>query len=509
MNKKPLIFLPLLFNLFGCEEKEDTQLYIASNNVSSLIYLNNGDIKIIDGQYAQSFNTSITLNLYHSKNQYTEGEINDIFSTASYYFRYYHALSDRHYKYSEVKDNKDVLINNVKVINESYGSGNKIKVDKFLYDLLKSSYEFTQNSNGKFNMFIGSLNSIYESKLNDLFDEEKTILDQAFMISSNLVFSEFSDSEKTEILNVTNSLPKENDDFKDILTFYDETSEVKFNKYKNDNGKNLEISLGGNAKGFATQAICDKLNEKYPDISLMLNSGFSSIKAIGSKVDGNDWRIRYNNPIYYEASGYKENIYNQSEIYVMNKGGFNISTSGYYNQYFYEYDNGNFLRRNHILDPKTGYSNDFFDQVSIYLDDTGLADMYTTALMNCSSLDEAVTLFNLLNSKYEDKTSNAGLILCYKVDDDLNHFKYSLNDFKNLSSYSLPKLNMKDNTIYEGDYSDLKDTSNIKSVASSFEPKFKEMYKISSNIFDKANILDSTQVQKPNNIIAILDKIED
>lgn len=488
MKRRTLIILLLPLLLTSCSPRKEQG--VKSFDGSAYIYENNGDIRVKGEPFVTPFNTSISLNLYYTDGDYSENDFEYLKNTIEHDFKYYHALSDRHYEYNEFKDNTLTPINNIKTINDSYGKNIPIKVDSFLYDLLKESYEFTINSNGYFNMFIGSLNDIYEDKLNNVYDETKSLKDLAFMKCSDLMFSTFSDKETLKISKVTESLPKNSNDFEGILTFNDETSEVTFNKYSFDNGTPLKISLGGNAKGFATEKVAATLKEKYPSISMMINSGFSSLKAVGSRIDEKPWRIKYNNPLFFEVVGLKKHDdLKTTEVAISHDGEFNISTSGYYNQYFLEVKIDQIYRRNHILNAKTGYSESFLDQVSVYLNNAGLADMYTTAIMNCKDINEVNTLFTSLNEKYNEE--NAGLILCYKskIGDKNIPYSYSLNDFKDLSSYKLPKLKLKDNTIYDGDYSDL-DPDSIMNVVSTFEPNFDEAYLITPNLIDKASYLD-------------------
>ncbi len=496
----PVLFLSLL-SLVCCKESE----LIDSIEVPS-IYAGGGDIRVIGADFVSPFDTSITGTLYYHKKDYTDEEIKDIENTFKSDLVLYHALSDRHYSYY-YKDKEDTSINNIKIINESYGSEEEITLHPYLYNLLKTSYEFSLNSNGKFNIFLGTLNDIYEAKLDTVReDKNKETLDSVLEYSSNLYFSRFSETQKGEIADIVKTIPQNRSQMEGLLTFDDTKCSVVFHKY--DSAEKLSISLGGNAKGFATQYVADELVKKYPNISFLINSGYSSIKAIGTRPDNNAWKIRYDNPCYYEQALSHENPYYKNEVKIQWDGAFDLSTSGYYNQYFYEYDKKEnaFLRRMHILNPETGYSSSFFDQVSVIMDDSALADLYTTALMNTSSVEEAYSLFTSLNQIYQKEETS--LLLCYKAENDsLSHYSYSLSDYDTLSSSHLPIATLQDGSEYQGDYSTISN-SDIKDVTSKYNPSFREVYLLSENLYSKASLMTEKEIgQTGKTKRAVIEKI--
>jgi hypothetical protein len=200
---------------------------------------------------------------------------------------------------------------------------------------------------------------------------------------------------------------------------------------------------------------------------------------------------------------------NSSEVYVKHSGAFNLSTSSYYEQYFYVADpaSGKFLRRHHIVDSASGVSEAFFDEVSVFLDDAGLADMYTTALMNTASLSEAKALYLSLNTIYGEK--DPGLLLCFKSPkgDSSSSYAYDPSQMKDLSSSGLPEVKLSDGTVYSGDYSDIT-RDQIQSAVSSFVPSFQVTYLASDSVFSSLGLISDTQVA-PNQdkILAVLGKL--
>ncbi len=437
------------------------------------------------------FNTAINGKIYYYDGDYSQSELNSMEQEFDETFRYCHALTDRHYHYLLVDENgKKEALNNVAVINENYGSGKSVKVDSFLYDLLKKSYEFTLNSEGRFNRFLGNINDIYEERLSgeESFDSEfkkNSILSS----TTGMRFSSFSAKEKKNIDTLTASLPKSKDERNGILVFDDSTSSIVFNRYKN---VNLQISLGGNAKGFATEYLCDMMLAKYPKISRIINSGSSSIKAIGKRPDGREWKIKYVNPC--EKESLFSGKYNPYEVLVSHSGPFNLSTSGYYEQYFYSYlpdEEGKyhpelpFVRNSHIINPQTGYSTSYFDQVSVFLEDAGLADRYTTALRNASSLSQAKARFESWNKIYGVK--DAGLILCLKETKEGESYSFKRGDYSPLQENGLPLVKT-GNGVYSGDFSNL--SSPPEEYLSRYQTSFSETYYLTDNRKEEASLIE-------------------
>ncbi len=508
MKKKAIfLFIPFLFRN-GCKKNEDVYSlsvgYIRSDR--GLIRVNDSSIETLP-----SFNTSIEGRVYYYDGDYTKSQLHSLYDDFSYTFQYCHALSDRHYAYSQYDENGNFVrtIENVYSINQSYGTEKPVKVDSFLYDLLKKSYSFSLASDGKFNRFLGTLNDIYEAKLKTVGSQTESTEDRKNEIlfqTTGRRFSSFSATEINRISTITESLPKTKEERKNILTFDDSSSSVIFHRYKNV--KKLEISLGGNAKGFATEYFADKAKKEYPEISRIINSGNSSVKAIGNRPDGREWKINYINPLSKE--NYQDK-YNGSEVIISKMGEFNLSTSGYYEQYFYSYlpdEDGvyhseePFVRNSHIINPKTGYSSSCFDQVSVFLNDAGLADRYTTALRNTESLNEAKELFKSLNLSYG--ITEADLRLCRKSVKDSNGtlYSYKMSDYSPLQENGLPKVET-ENGSYSGDFSDLKELP--KKYLSSYQGSFEEDYFRTSDRFKRAEISKDNLTKK---VVSVLKELK-
>ncbi len=493
----PLVFLMLF--LSSCQEKKNAMV-VSFPSLFVISKEGNDDVKVLDDDNVIPFNTSIMASLYCFENQYTSSQLSKMKKDYQEKIMYEHALFDRHSFYTY----KGEKINNVKVINESYGKEEKIFLDDDLYDLLKRSFQFSLDSELRFNIFLGKINDLYEEKLSKKSDVEgKSPLDYALQESTNLYFMSFTDEEKSEISEYVSSLPKTKEETKSLLSFDDEEKSIIFHAKKDEEGNilPLEISLGGCAKGYAIEKISQDFLSEYPDICLLVNGGTSSIKATRKRIDDKDYLVRYINPTYQEVLSPDKNTYNDYEVQIAIDDAFNLSTSGYYENYFYEYEDGNFLLRNHILSSQSGYSTSYFDAVSVNLSDTFLADMYTTALMNTSSIKEAKEVFSSLNEIYN--IQDAGLILSKKEEEDGSDFVRTIKNYSPLNEKSLPLFVDEKKKEYQGDYSSITFNELQKGSFQTKETKkHVQAYYFSENLYSKANLISSSKLKYPKNVIS-------
>ena len=136
MNKKTVfLFIPFLLRT-SCAKSEDVYSlsvgYIRSDR--GLIRVNDSSTETLP-----PFNTSIEGRVYYYDGDYTKKQLYSLYNDFSYAFQYCHALSDRHYSYSQYDESGNFVrtIENVYSINQSYGTETPVKVDPFLYDLIK------------------------------------------------------------------------------------------------------------------------------------------------------------------------------------------------------------------------------------------------------------------------------------------------------------------------------------------------------------------------------------
>lgn len=102
------------------------------------------------------------------------------------------------------------------------------------------------------------------------------------------------------------------------------------------------LDLGGVAKGYAGQRVCEVLLENRVSSAVVDLGG--DVALLGKKPDGSDWRIAIKDP--GNVSAYLGVLQTSGNRYV--------ATSGVYERFFEE----NGVRYHHILDPRTGFPAD-------------------------------------------------------------------------------------------------------------------------------------------------------
>lgn len=314
------------------------------------------------------FNTNVLYTRYAKEKLTSTKVINSIENILGEYTATTHYLFDRHYYYFDEDNN---LIPNLKVINDSYGTNKWINIDTRLYQILKESIELSKFSKGKFNIFVG--------ELSDMWDR--------YISYNNIMFGDKEDNYKynkdptsEEINTCLNETPQVND-LNTILEFREDSEntkypyQVKFNKYKN--AEKVSITLGGIGKGYLTE----KLYLKYKENDLtygMVNAGTSSMVFFGDRVFSDNWSIALSNP-------YGVNYQYLGKVKLDNKK-YSISTSGAQVNFYYKQIGDNIVLRNHIIDPTTGYPNDYYNQILLISNTISSTkmDALSTILSNCS-----------------------------------------------------------------------------------------------------------------------------
>lgn len=136
------------------------------------------------------------------------------------------------------------------------------------------------------------------------------------------------------------------------------------------------VDLGGIAKGYSVDEAVRILKENGVTSGIVNLGG--DVYALGTKVDGTDWRVGINNPEIGENNSI-------ARISVSNKS---VVTSGDYERYFIEND----VRYHHIIDPETGYpANNELVSVTIVSDKSIDGDVLSTSAF-VLGLDEGLKL---------------------------------------------------------------------------------------------------------------------
>lgn len=126
---------------------------------------------------------------------------------------------------------------------------------------------------------------------------------------------------------------------------------------------NVELDLGGIAKGYTAQKVKEILLENGCDNGY-INAG-GNVVLLSEKEDGSSWNIGVQDP---DSSA--------SLLSISSKEPTSLVTSGDYQRFY----TVNKKRYGHIIDPDTKYPATNFRSVTILYEDSALADAYSTLL---------------------------------------------------------------------------------------------------------------------------------
>ena len=128
--------------------------------------------------------------------------------------------------------------------------------------------------------------------------------------------------------------------------------------------ENMEIDLGGIAKGYTSDCIIEIMKENGVEHALINLGG--NVKALGKKPDGTDWRVAIADPENEENYAGVVDVHDKAVI-----------TSGGYQRFFEE----NGKRYFHIIDLSDGFpAENGLISTTVVSDDGTLADALSTSL---------------------------------------------------------------------------------------------------------------------------------
>ncbi|HHV50284.1 MAG TPA: FAD:protein FMN transferase [Clostridiales bacterium] len=300
----------------------------------------NAGRKRYEAQFLQLFDTVTTIvSFADSKEEFNEFSV-FIYDT----LKEYHQLFDIYNDYEG--------INNIKTINDNAGK-NPVKVDQRIIDLLLFAKQGYEKTKGKVNIALGSVLKIWHDY------REKGI----------------DDPENAKLPPMDElKAAKEHTDINNLVINQEEST-----VYLTD--PEMSIDVGAIGKGYAVEQVAKKAEEKGYTSALLSVGG--NVRAIGSKDGkGKPWNIGVENP---------EKTEDGSPLLVTEIVGKSVVTSGIYQRY-YTVDGKNY---HHIIDPDTLMPHDNFKSVTIICDDSGMADMLSTAVFNMP-FDEGLRFVNSL-----------------------------------------------------------------------------------------------------------------
>lgn len=356
MKKKCVLLLVITLLLVSCQNDKKVLRYgindFGYNDEKGYV-----PCDIVDGEIVKKYSVVNPFGTYTYFVSYLyENEKNEYNKVLSYVEDYLIRLSVCYDMNSLYVDSNGDIVKNLAYLNMNYGVDSYIELEKETYDLLKIGFELTKITNGKFNIFVGELSTLWDDFLKGKREDipSQNELEEAIFLKDDI--------------NIID----------DILVFNDNNCSVKFNNCLN---KKVSITFGGIAKGSATDLISEYLKDKR----MLISAGQSSIATYGNTFYDN-WSLGIKNPLYvYDDEAY---------LLYERQGAFSLSTSGDYQNY--RIYNG--VKYHHIIDCFEGVPKSYWNSVSLIGESGTYADALTTALM-LSSFDESIELLNKVKNE--------------------------------------------------------------------------------------------------------------
>lgn len=242
--------------------------------------------------------------------------------------------------------------NNLYTVNSS--ANKTVTVDKKIIDLLAFSKQMYNLTNGKTNVAMGSILSIWHRYRNDGLDDPVNA--KVPPMDMLLAAAEHIDINNLMIDEVNNTV---------LLK-----------------SSQMSLDVGAVAKGYAVERVADHLKNKGIS-GYLLNVG-GNIKALGKRADGSSWKVGIENPDTESEEKY---------IRYLEIADMSVVTSGNYQRY-YTVDGVNY---HHLIDPDTLKPCEKYNSVSVICEDSGVADALSTALF-LMDYDEGLKLIKSLSS---------------------------------------------------------------------------------------------------------------
>ena len=241
---------------------------------------------------------------------------------------------------------------NLRTVNELSGGAHRtVTVDKRIIDMLIYAKEMYTLTNGKMNVAMGSVLSIWhEYRTEGADDPGNAELPPMERLRAA--------AEHTDI---------------DAVVIDEENSTVTLTDPK------MTLDVGAIAKGYAVEMVARALEERGIS-GYVINVG-GNVRTVGEKPDGTKWTVGIENP----QGG-------DDYLAYLSLAGESIVTSGSYQRY-YIVDG---KRYHHIIDPETLMPAEGFVSVSVLTKNSATGDALSTALF-CMSLEDGMALVESLD----------------------------------------------------------------------------------------------------------------
>ncbi len=284
------------------------------------------------------------------------------------------SMLEEYHRLFTIYDKYDGL-NNLRTVNSlTNGAHTVVEVDQKIIDMLLFSKEMYVKTDGKVNVAMGSVLSIWH----EYREEGISFPEDAKLPPMNELLAAY---EHTDI---------------DDLIIDDESNTVFLSDPE------MLLDVGAIAKGYAVEMVAQALEEKGVS-GYVINVG-GNVRTLGVRGDGEKWKVGVENPYGNEQNAYYATL-TISDL--------SLVTSGSY-QRFYVVNGKNY---NHIIDPDTLMPAEIFISVSVVTESSAVADALSTALFTMpleegqaliDSIDGAEAMWVLTNGdiKYSSGFSN-------------------------------------------------------------------------------------------------------
>lgn len=335
MKKIGCLLLVLIISVLGgCSCNKVNKTTIFSSYIKAYLNKENNDYTLVE-----PFNTYISISGYdEDKVKEAESKFNELVYK-------YHSLFDSNYYY---KDNEGNYINNIKVINDSYGDNNGVVVDEIIVDILKEGIKYTKLSNGKFNIFSGVIVDLWKERFNPL---------------SSLYKVDPNEEEINRAMDCVYSV----NEIDNYFVIDEESNKVVFKLLEGCDGR-VSITLGALAKSYFLDKLVEE--DEFKEIgSSIYDAGQSSIVIKGDNPsrDNGEWLI-----------GISDSLNDGNVLRLSLNGDNNLSTSSYKNNGYMK-DDGTI--RHHIIDCNSGYPYSFVLSSTVIGNSAMIMDIVSTTIM--------------------------------------------------------------------------------------------------------------------------------
>lgn len=309
---KKLLLILCVFALSGCAAKPEEEYQRFTARTSEV-----------------GFDTVITFIAYTK----SESEFNQYFEIVKEEYIKYNQLFDRYNDYEG--------INNIKTLNDNSGKG-PVKVDPIIINMLELAKEYTEITNGYFDISLGAVLDIWHD-----YREEGIALNDEGKPGEVPPMEILEEASKYTGMDYV------------VIDHTNNTVEINHEKVK--------LDVGAIAKGYATELIAQKLESQ--GLLYGIVSGGGNIRTINSKPNDEPWAIGIEKPSYV--------VKNESlDIFTLPES-MSLVTSGDYQRYYIGPDD---IRYSHLINKDTLMPANTFQSLSVVTKDSGMADALSTAL---------------------------------------------------------------------------------------------------------------------------------